>query len=185
YGRIGTVLVATAPYALLWPAAMIVWGPGYTSSKHRHHCVQLVMALEGKLRVRSGAGRRWKACGAVLIRPDAPHEVDATDTRVLLAFVDSESDLGAALLDGITSEIAMVPDATVDGWRLHLGDPATLTGIRVKAWVSEHLLSKRRMPRIHPAVRRVLRVVRNEIASKHEFSLERLAEVANLSPSRL
>ena len=92
------MLVAAAPYALLWPAAMIVWGPGYTSSKHRRHCVQLVMALAGRLRIRGGAGRGWKACGAALIRPDASHEVDAADARILLAFVDAESDLGAALL---------------------------------------------------------------------------------------
>jgi AraC-like DNA-binding protein len=164
---------------------MIVWGPGFSSSKHRHHCVQLVMALEGKLRIRSGAGRRWTSCGAALIRPDAPHEIDATDIRILLAFVDAESDLGAALLEDVASEIAIVPDAIVARWRRHLGDPETLAGTRVAAWVREHLLSKRRTPRIHPAVRRVLRVVRNEIASKHEFSLQRLAEVANLSPSRL
>jgi AraC-like DNA-binding protein len=164
---------------------MIVWGPGFTASKHRHHCVQLVMALDGKLRIRSGAGRRWRTCGAALIRPDASHEVDATGARILLAFVDAQSDLGAALLESINSEIAFVPDAAVAGWRRSLGQPETLTGARVEAWVREYLLSKRRTPTIHPAVRRVLRVLRNEIGSKHEFSLQCLAEVAKLSPSRL
>lgn len=40
-----SMLISAAPGALLWPAAMIVWGPGYVSSGHKHHCVQLVMAM--------------------------------------------------------------------------------------------------------------------------------------------
>ena len=44
-----------APGAFTWPAAMIVWGPGFVSSAHRHHCVQLVMTMQGTLRVRAGA----------------------------------------------------------------------------------------------------------------------------------
>jgi hypothetical protein len=43
------MLIAAAPGALLWPAAIVVWGPGYVSAAHRHHCVQLVMALDRSL----------------------------------------------------------------------------------------------------------------------------------------
>ncbi len=163
---------------------MIVWGPGYTASKHKHHCVQLVMALQKSLRVRSGPGRRWIRCGAALVRPDAPHEVDATDVQVLLAFVDAESDLGVALLEHIQSDISIVPDSTISSWRRHLGNPVTLTGDRVEPWVRRYLLSERRAPKIHPAVSRVLRVVRKEVGTGAEFSLERMAQVARLSPSR-
>src|SRR5215472_4412839 len=102
---------------------MIVWGPGFAASKHRHHCVQLVMALQGKLRVRSGPGRKWIACGAVLIQPDAFHEIDAIGFPLLIAFVDVASELGAALLQTISSEIVVVPEATVSFWRRCLGDP--------------------------------------------------------------
>ena len=120
------VLVSTAPCALLWPAAMIVWGPGFAASKHRHHCVQLVMSLQGKLRVRSGPGRKWISCGAAVIRPDALHEIDATGFTLLIAFVDVESELGAALLQTITSEITVVQEATVSFWRRCLGDHQSL-----------------------------------------------------------
>jgi hypothetical protein len=61
------MLVSAAPNALLWPAAMLVWGPGYRSSKHQHHCVQLVMALKGELLVRSGPRRKWTKCRAILV----------------------------------------------------------------------------------------------------------------------
>ena len=142
------------------------------------------MALQGELRVRSGPGRRWTSCGAALIRPDAPHEVEATDVPVLLAFVDAESDLGAALLQKIGLEITVVQDTTVSSWRSHLGDPATLTGARVEPWIRNHLLTDRREPKLHPAVRRVLHIIREEIGTRGDFPLEEMAEVGGLSPSR-
>jgi AraC-like DNA-binding protein len=163
---------------------MIVWGPGYTASKHRHHCVQLVMALQGKLRVRTGPGCKWISCGAALVRPDAPHEVVAADVQILLAFVDAESDLGAALLQKIESEITVVRDDTVAIWRRHLGDPAVLDAARVEPWIRSDLLPVRQAPKLHPAVRRVLRVMRDEIGTKDNFTLERMAGIAGLSPSR-
>ena len=178
------VLVSAAPCALLWPAAMIVWGPGFTATKHRHHCVQLVMALRGNLRVRSGPRRKWITCGAALVRPDAAHEIDATGTQLLLAFVDVESVLGAALLQKIGSEIEVVQDSTLSIWRRRLGDPETLTAERVEPWVRNQLLTERQEPKLHPAVRRVLRIMRDEIAIRHDFPLERMAGIAGLSPSR-
>jgi len=143
------------------------------------------MALQGKLRVRSGPGRKWISCGAALIRPDASHEVDATDVQLLLAFVDTESELGAALLQKIESNITVVPGATVSLWRHHLGDPATVTATRVEPWVRNQLLSDRRARNLHPAVRRVLRIMRNEIGTRDQFSLEQAAQIAGLSPSRM
>jgi AraC-like DNA-binding protein len=142
------------------------------------------MALQGHLHVRGGAGTKWVKCAAALVKPDTPHEVDATDTQVLLAFVDAESDLGAALLEKIESEITLIQDNTVLSWRRHLGDPTTLSAARVEPWVRRHLLFGRRSPKIHPGVRRVLRVVREEIGTRHKFSLERMAHIAALSPSR-
>src|SRR5262245_28675925 len=93
------MLMRTPPGSLVWPAAMIVWGPGFTSAPHRHHAVQLVMAMTGNLQIRRGPDDTWLECGAALIRPDAFHEVDARDTNVLIAFVDAESELGAALCE--------------------------------------------------------------------------------------
>ena len=180
-----SMLVTAAPCALLWPAAMIIWGPGFRSTPHKHHSVQLVMALDdGQLRLRSGPGQNWTSCGAALVRADAPHEVDASEREVLLAFVDPESDLGAALLEEFSSPIYPIEEAKVETWRNALGDPATLTSARVEPWVRTHLLSGRRIPNIHPKVRRALRAVREELATKHRLPLKHMAEVAGLSPSR-
>src|SRR6516164_5510451 len=179
------MLVATAPCALLWPAAMIIWGPGFTSTVHKHHSVQLAMALDGgELRIRSGPGHKWRRCGAALVRPDCLHEVDASERQILLAFVDPESDLGAALLEEVPSPIYSIEDAKVKTWRDALGDPMTLTAARVEPWVRSHLLSGRRIPKTHPKVLRALQVLREELAAKHRFPLDYMAEVAGLSPSR-
>src|SRR5215831_11916268 len=91
------MLISLMPGALAWPAAMIVWGPGFTSTLHRHHCVHLLMAVHGTLRIRGGARQRWLCCGAALVQADAAHEVDARDATVLIAFIEPESTLGAAL----------------------------------------------------------------------------------------
>jgi AraC-like DNA-binding protein len=177
------MLVSAGPGALLWPAAMIVWGPGYAASGHAHHCVQLVLALHGNLRVRAN-GARWVRCGAVLVRPDANHEVEARDTRVLIAFVEPESDLGSALAERLKQDIMPISRREVARWRAALGSGTRLTRSRVEMWVRRDLLHGRKAPRIHPAVRRALRSVREQLGSPELLSLTNLAAIAKLSRSR-
>jgi AraC-like DNA-binding protein len=59
-----------------------------------------------------------------------------------------------------------------------------LTSARVDPWIETYLLSGRRVPQLHPKVRRALKVLRNELSSERKCSLEHLADVAGLSPSR-
>jgi len=178
------MLVSAAPGALLWPAALVVWGPGYASSEHRHHCIQLVMALPGTLRIRGGCGRPWVTCEAALVRPDAPHEVEARETTVLIAFVEAESELGAALLKRLARAITPLEPSQAARWRRSLGDPATLVATRVESWVRTELLHERHPAAIHPRVKRVLRFLRAELGNIESHSLDRLAAVAGLSRSR-
>jgi AraC-like DNA-binding protein len=183
------MLISLAPGRLAWPAAMIVWGPGFTSTLHRHHCVHLLMAVHGALRIRGGARQRWLSCGAALVRPDAAHEVDARDATVLIAFVEAESPLGAALSARIEQAIAAVPEHELAQWR-HAISPdstspvSTLSRPCVEAWVRESLLAECRPPKIHPRVNRVLRHLREHIGPDEDLSLATLAGVAGLSESR-
>jgi AraC-like DNA-binding protein len=166
------------------PAALFLWGAGSWSDLHRHHCVQVVMALGGTLRFRQRQRQRWTTCGAVLVRPDAWHEVNARGTDVLIAFVDAESELGAALAERTASEVAPIPPATVAEWRAQLGDPASLTAARVEPWVSRTLLCDRRPPPIDYRVKRVLRALPSRLAEADAVSLDALAASVGLSPSR-
>ena len=179
------MLISLMPGALAWPAAMIVWGPGYRSTLHRHHCVHLLMAVHGTFRVRGGARQRWLRCGAALVRPDAAHEVDARDATVLIAFVEPESPLGAALSARIEQAIMPVPSPELAHWRHTIGPGPTLSKSCVEAWVRERLLCERRLPKIHPRVNRVLRHLRERLGSGEDLSLTTLAGIAGLSEPRL
>ena len=163
---------------------MIFWGPQFKCSRHSHHSIQLILSLDRSLRIRGGAEQEWISCGAVLVRADAPHEVEGGGVPSLFVFVDPESDLGTTLSEKITASIQPIDATTVQLWRNALGDPATLTADRVKVWIRAQLLSDRHMPRLHPKVRLVLKVLRNELSSNRTFSLKRLADIAGLSPSR-
>lgn len=177
------MLIHPNPGALVWPAAMFVWGPGFTSAHHSHHCVQLVMVMDGLLRIRSASGDAWKSCGAALIRPDANHEVDARGRTLLIGFVDPESELGAALAQRTTGNISSIPTAQVKRWRSALD--SRLTQARVEHWVRKELLNRRQPVKIHPRVRRVLKYLRANLGKGADVSLKTLATVSGLSPSRL
>jgi AraC-like DNA-binding protein len=118
------------------------------------------------------------------VKPDAWHEVNAQGTHVLIAFVDAESDLGAALAERAPSDVAPLSPATVAEWRTQLGEPAKLTAARVEPWVTRTLLNDRRPPSIDHRVKRVLRDLPNRLAEADAVSLEAVAASVRLSPSR-
>lgn len=175
------MLLHTMPGLGTWPAAMIVWGPGFTSTAHRHHCVQLLMTLQGSLLVRGGPEERWRKCGAALVRPDAVHEVDARGRTVLIGFIDAESQLGAALCEDIAGDITCVSPGRVVRWRAALGFP--LTEARVSQWVRTYLLHRRRPVTIDPRIEAVIAHVRRHLGTSGDLSLKRLAARAGMSPS--
>jgi AraC-like DNA-binding protein len=163
---------------------MIVWGPGFITTPHRHHCVQLVMMLDsgGSLLVRGGARGKWQRCGACLVRPDAIHEVDARAGPTLLGFVDAESELGVALGERIEGDIACVSRQQVARWRAALGTTPRAT--EVDQWVRTHLLRRRAAVTVDPRVQLVLSHLRDQIGTSADLSLNSLADVAGLSRSR-
>src|SRR5262245_26473684 len=163
------MLVTAAPCALSWPAAMIFWGPEFTCLRHSHHAIQLITALAGSLRIRSGAEEEWISCGAALVRADAPHEVDGGGVQTLFVFVDPESQLGAALSGQVTAPIHLIEAARIEQWRKALGDPATLTGARIDPWIRTQLLSDERVPNLHPGVRCALKMLRDELSSNRRI----------------
>jgi AraC-like DNA-binding protein len=179
------MLISIVPGALIWPAAMIVWGPGFTSTVHRHHSMHLLMTVDGTLRIRGGSRQRWLSCGAALVRADAAHEVDAREASVLIVFVDPQSPLGDAFSARIERDITPVPAHELARWRDAIGPGPTLSKGRVEAWIREILLRGRQLPKIHPRVNRVLRHLRERLGSDEDLSLTKLAGVAGLSESRL
>src|SRR5262245_42518835 len=170
--------------AVPWPPAIIVCGPGFATASHRHHSVQLLMTLRGSLRVRSGRKGAWRKCGAVWVRPDATHEVDARGSTVLIGFFSPECGVGATLSGLVNAEVACIPDDEVARWRAALGP--TPNEERVEHWLIKFLQPRRRSRTraIHPGVRRVLSYLAEPQSALDDLSLKSLAGVARLSPSR-
>lgn len=115
---------------------------------------------------------------------DANHEVEARDARVLIAFVEPESNLGAALAGRLKNEITPISTREVRRWRASLGNIADLTASYVEQWLRKELLQGGKVPRIHPRVRRVLRFLREQLGTPKAVSLQNLATIAGLSRSR-
>jgi AraC-like DNA-binding protein len=182
-GNTLVMLIRPTPGVFAWPAAMMVWGRGFTTSAHSHHCVQLVMTMRGTLRIRGRSQDKWMACGAALVRQDAAHEVDARNGASLIGFVEYESELGAALAERIEGDIFCLPAAEVARWRAALG--RTPNEARVELWVRKELLHRRRSVKIHHKVSRVLRYLREQLGISDDLSLKTLAGISGLSQSRL
>jgi AraC-like DNA-binding protein len=161
---------------------MMVWGPGFRGAAHHHHCVQLILALHGSLLVRAGRRKAWTKCGAVWVQTDATHEVDARGTTLLIGFISAESDLGATLSARIEGQIACVPAPQVVQWRAVLG--RTPNDACAQRWLTTFLLRRGRGVTIHPGVQRVLDHLREPEAPFTDLSLNTLARIAGLSPSR-
>src|SRR5262245_43884299 len=176
------MLMHTPPGTLVWPAAMIVWGPGFTSAAHRHHSVQLVMAMKGTLRIRGGPDEKWLKCSGALVRPDAVHEVDARENTVLIAFVDAESELGSALCERIEGDIVSISAVQHERWCALLSEVPSDSS--VERWVRTELLRGRRPVKLHPNVHRVINHLRERIRVSDNVSLKTLAEISGLSQSR-
>lgn len=146
--------------------------------------MQLVLTLAGRGRLRGRVRERWTDFTAALIAPDVPHEVDARGTTVIIAFVDPETEVGAGLRRRLEGPLAVLQETEVEGWRRELG-ALPLRPFAVERWWRTRVAAERAPRRIHPRVRRVLRWLRANIGSIEENrSLERLAALAGLSPSR-
>jgi AraC-like DNA-binding protein len=167
------------------PSAIIVWGAGEASSEHRHHSVQLILALTASLRIRRGEGEPWHHCDAALVGADVPHEVDARGATVLIAFVEPASTLGVALAVRIPADIAHISAAESVRWRGAICAAGSPSEAGIRGWLEADLLGGRPPPTLHPGVRRVLRHIRNHLHEPDALSLRALAVVAGLSPSRL
>ncbi|WP_437682879.1 helix-turn-helix domain-containing protein [Sorangium sp. So ce131] len=180
-------LAAPAGAARPWPSVLATWGPGERSALHAHHCWHLVLALDGELGVRTAEDGPFQAGGAVLTAPDVAHAVDASGARVLLVFVEPESDVGDALAAALgASRVELVPHEAAQRLRSRLGAPAevdlaaALPGLFEALGLAVAAPSPR--PR-HPGIRRVLRHLRSDAAGA-DTSLDALARVARLSPGR-
>ena len=180
-----TTLPRRSP-AVPWPAILAVRGPGFRSELHSHHSLHFVLAMDGELRVRSSARARWSSVAGVLTAPNAPHAIDSDGVEVMLLFFDPHSEAGATLHAALASAVrCLSEEERTEIVRQPV--PATTSG--AEEWVRAaartlHLPVPPVRRAIHPTVRRLLALLRAGGVDE-EASLETLAQVVGLSPSRL
>ena len=168
------------PYPLgvaTWPAAMIVWSPGFTSTPHKHPAMQLVLTLSGSLHIRGGKHRRWKRCGAA-VPLERVSRVDTQRNATWSRLRAPASELGNPRR---TAAATSRPSPAAGVGMAGRGSPVSRDS--VEHWVTRRLLNGQ-SPDGDGRLRRVLTYVRAHIATSNHFPLSVLAQVAGLSASR-
>jgi AraC-like DNA-binding protein len=171
-----------------WPPLLATRGPGARSGTHVHHAMHLVLAVTGALRVRTEP-QGWRAAAGVLTAPDVAHAIDATGTEVVLVFLDPESEVGAALASALSGPVRLI-DPAERAALVQDADPRAILGGDGVAWTGRALQVLQpgsRSPRrpVHPAVRKLLRLLRTASVDSLDSSLPGLARAVGLSPGRL
>lgn len=170
-----------------WPPVLATRGEGARSTRHAHHAMHLLLALDGSLAVET-EGSDWRRAAGVLTAPDVAHAIDAVGVEILLVFVDPESAVGTAMRGALAHEpVLLVTPAqrtalatTADPLRIMLEEGATW--LARAARILDVPLGER--PPMHPRVRRALRLLK-DLPNDADLSLATLAEQVGLSPSRL
>lgn len=161
-----------------------------TASSHRHHAVQISVALMRPFRMRLGNGP-WQEYDGVVIRPDVEHEFDSGSVAVANVFLDVESTdyqdiLQAEPGDGIDGihSFKVHQDLLQALRAFHIGSAPMESAPELCAGIVEAVLGRKLQRRkIDPRVSRVLEMIGKEPAEK--IQVEHLASAVALSPSRL
>jgi len=148
--------------------------------------MHFVLSLEDK--VRASVGELSAEAAGVLTAPDVEHAIAARGGEVLVVFLDPESDVGARLASVLAGPARWINarerDTLVRG-----ADPRAIVGSSGVAWTERAVeilggAANPRRRRVHPRVRKVLRILASR-PDHDETSLEALAAEVALSPGRL
>ena len=161
-----------------------------TASRHRHHAVQISLALARPFRMRLEQDA-WQEYRGVIIRPDTEHEFDSGGVAVANMFLDVESADYRVILQAQSAgaiEVGRSLDVSQELLQalraFHAGESAMATAPELCIQIVEALLGRTLAHRkIDPRVSRVLEMIGKEPAEK--IRVARLANAVALSPSRL
>ena len=142
--------------------------------------MHFVLALDGRVRVRTSQRGRWATAAGVLTSPDTPHTIDARGVEVLVVFFDPESDVGAALWPAIQMPLRLISEGERAELLRGVEDFRSLPRADAARWARHAATTLGLSPRVtrrvlHPGVRRLLARLRTS-GVDDDTSLEGLAE---------
>jgi AraC-like DNA-binding protein len=171
----------------LWEGGFLAVGRGSEVPEHAHHAIQMCIALEGEIAVRTG-GEPWREGRGVVVRADVEHSFDGRDALGAMLFVDPESAEGAWLQTTLTAPITLLPDARVqaciEALRTFHERPleAMDVGDLIRHCVRAACAGAPPMRQLDPRIAKVLDAIRG--ADDLRMSLESAAARVHLSPGR-
>jgi AraC-like DNA-binding protein len=72
-------------------------GGASDTTPHLHHAIQICVALNGRILLRSGPEATWEEYGGAIIRSDQRHQLDGSGSEVVIAYLEPESEEGRRL----------------------------------------------------------------------------------------
>ena len=170
-----------APFTI-WPSRLAAQAPGDESAPHAHHAMHLLLARSGYLLVQVGDDRHYAP--GVLTAPDVRHAVNSTGSVVVLSFWDPESVDGASLRATFEGDVRLISEDERSALLTELPDAPGRDDLDTfTARARNTFAAPTTRPSMHPDVRALLRVLRDE--AEIDTSLEALTARVSLSPSRL
>lgn len=160
--------------------ALLVRGPGATSTAHAHHWWHLLVGLDAPLRA-SGPEGVWQSAAAILTPPGVVHAVEA-EGDVALLFVEPDSRTGASLAAACDGATIRILDALETAPLAHAlgGETADVVALLLRTLGAPEPAP----PRFHPGITRVIRHLERSLPEA-DVSLAALAPIAGLSEGRL
>ena len=154
---------------------------------HAHHAIQIVVSVEGTVRIHGKRGD-WRMAPGVIVRPDVIHSYDGNGAVGAMICVDPESAEGAWLKTSLRDDITIVPGPRIASCaaelRTFLESPLESLEIGSLLRHCVHALCAGAPPsrRLDERVTKVLAAIRT--SDDLRISIEDAAAMAFLSPSR-
>lgn len=163
-------------------------GKVFETARHAHHAIQVCVGLEGPVRLRVRAERRWRLYDAAVVRPDVPHELAGDACTMGLLFIEPEGRDGRRLQLASDQDATSLGSEQVRRLRLVLSRASSRSMGRVasESIVHELLgaigLEVSRPRELHPHVARALVLLRERVDDLPGST--DLAHLLELSPDR-
>ena len=176
------------PRWYLWEGGFLLIGRAEGEvPPHSHHAIQVHVATEGEIAVRTGSGP-WSEAGGIIVRADVEHGFDARGASGALLMVDPESTEGAWLQGALVADVTLVPESRlapcIAQLRAFVERPleALEPGALVRHCVQALTAGSPPLRRLDARVGKVLGAIR--ASDDLRLSLENAAKLVHLSPGR-
>lgn len=154
---------------------------------HDHHAIQIVIAVEGCVGIKSKSGD-WQTARGIIVRPDVVHTYNGNGAVGAMVFVDPESAEGVWLNTSLREDITIVPDARMAAcaseFRTFIERPleSPEIGSLLRQWVQRLCPGAPPSRKLDERVTKVLAAISE--SDDLRISIETAAAMAFLSTSR-